>query len=134
MAESVVDLRDVLRGLRVLDEAAARDAALFWREARVEAKEEIRSHRRGLARRDRDTVASHGRGPILGKVITAYRVFANASGLEFDSLVPYSAVLDEGGRVGHNAVLPPRRYAFWGDAFVARIAGRYAAFIGARFA
>lgn len=132
MPASTVDIRDVLAGLTKLERVSDSGARAFWTEARVDAKSELRSHRRELTRRDKDTVASHGAGRVLGKVLTAYRWIADASGLRGLSRVPYSLVLNEGGTVGNNAKLPAREYAYWSNPFQARIAERYAAFVSKR--
>lgn len=130
---SDVDIRDVINGLNRLSRAAQRDAGLFFRDLKVEVKREIRSHRKGQKRRDRDTVASHGPGRVLGKVLSAYRMFSDQSGVKAKSLIDWAGVLNDGGVVGNQARLPKREFAFLGDKFVRRTAERFADFVGVRW-
>lgn len=130
---SDVDIRDVIKGLDRLSRAAQRDAALFFRDLKVEVKREIRSHRKGQKRRDRTTVASHGPGRVLGKVLSAYRMFSDQSGVKAKSLIDWAGVLNDGGTVGNKARIPKREFAFLGDPFVRSSAERLADFVGVRW-
>jgi hypothetical protein len=131
---SDVDIRDVIKGLNRLSRAAQRDSALFFRELKSDVKAEIRLHRKGQKRRDRDTVASHGPGRVLGRALSAYRMFSDESGVKAKSLIDWAGVLNDGGQVGNKAQLPKREFAFLGDTFVRRTAERFADFVGVRWA
>lgn len=128
MAQSDVDIRDVVKGLDRLRRVPDRDAAIFFRELKREARAELLSHRRDVQGRAKSTVAKHGPGRKLGKVPSAYRWRADESGLDGLSRVPFSAVLDQGGVVGNRARVPARPYAFWSNGFVSMAADRYARF------
>jgi hypothetical protein len=128
MPESSVDIRDVLVGLRKMERAATTDAGIFWREMKVEAKAEIRSHRRGVKRRTSATKEEHGPGRTLGKLLTAYRTFTDPSGLTMRHQVDWALVQHTGGKVGNKATLPARPFAYFGGPFVRSTADSYAAF------
>ena len=139
MPESSVDIRDVLVGLRKMERASTSDAGLFWRELKVEAREEIRSHRRGQqSRRTKSKRNSKGRfiaskskrkrGPVLGKLLTAYKIFTDSSGLTMRHHVDWGLVHHEGGTVGNKAKIPARPFAYFGNPFVTSTANSYAAF------
>lgn len=131
--QSTVDISDVLKGFAKLSKAGMQDLALFTRDARPEVMREIRAHRKGQKRRDRDTVASHGPGRVLGKVLNAYRTTSDAAGVRARSLIDWSGVLDQGGIVGNRAKLPKRQFAFLSVQFVETTAQRLARFVGGRW-
>ena len=133
MAGTEVDVREVLAVLRGLQRSAMRHGAIFWQAWKPKVKAEVRSHRRELQDRAASTKKAHGRKRRLGKALTAYKTTADVGGVHMDSLIPYSGVLNDGGRVGdakHRATLPRRQFAYLRDAFVRDTANRYAEFIG----
>jgi hypothetical protein len=128
MPQSSVDIRDVMTGFDRLKRVSGSDERNFWGEVRPDAALEIRSHRKGLKARAKATKQQHGRGQVLGKVLTSYRWRAGSTGLDGLSRVPYSLALEQGAVVGNRATLPARPFAYWGDRFIASVADGWAKF------
>jgi len=97
-----------------------------WAPRATSTAADLATRRRGARKANRlaksrgqtDRVRTPGRGKILGRIPSAITVRSGPGIVEVISRVSYSAVHQEGGKVGRGAVLPARPFLWMSEAFI----------------
>lgn len=122
-----IDLEDVFDGFDELSRAG-RDLRPVWRELKPVLKADLRMHtegpdgpwppraktpraRRGRRRRRR-------RGPLLGRLKTAFQFEFDHKQLRAVNRIPWSGAHQTGAVVGKGVELPQREFAYASDEFI----------------
>lgn len=126
---TTVDFRDAFKGL---DAMGKRDVVLpAMRALKAPLRLDQREHAKaksgpdgGWAPRAASTLARHKYKPKLpsrqlGRLPTAVSYLANVHGVSGESRIPWSAVQQDGGTVGHGARLPARPFLWISEKLMA---------------
>ncbi len=126
MADTDVDLRDVMAGFKGLERVVKEHGRDVFTEAEKDIKADMRQQKRDRRSATGDSWAprsqesreraqrggkkrrkSANRG-LLGKIPTAWSGKVDDGGLEMENQVPFASTHHEGATVGHGAQLPAR--------------------------
>lgn len=133
MGKARKGIRKVMRDLRVplradlkkhADHERSPDGAWPKRSAKTEARDRKRTTvYREKRRRGRSGPLQETRSPrkaiaLLGKLPELTVSRTRLATLIADNAVPFSGVHNEGGRVGHGAIIPAREFVFLSDPFL----------------